>query len=164
MDKQHLKLDVKEIEFPEAVFSCDIETRVIQVIILHCLAKIEGVSLLGGNLIDTLFGRDIERMKGIYVEQDSKNCLVKVRVEVNVDYGVSIPEKTEEIQGRIVSEISEYTGLHVAAVHVIVKGLTQPKEHVEIEASTNEEPVEEVINEELPSVQNILEEMNEHEE
>lgn len=169
MEKQHLKLDVKELEFPEAVFSCDIETRVIQVIILHCLAKIEGVSLLGGNLIDALFGRDIERMKGIYVEQDSKNCLVKVRVEVNVDYGVSIPEKTEEIQGRIVSEISEFTGLHVAAVHVIVKGLTQPKERIEEETMMDEELVEEelaesVVDEELPSVQEILEEIHEHEE
>ncbi|WP_213357459.1 Asp23/Gls24 family envelope stress response protein [Chlamydiifrater phoenicopteri] len=127
-EKQSLKLDVKEIEFPETVFSRDIETRVIQVIILHCLAKIEGVSLLGGNLIDTLFGRDIERMKGIYVEQDTKNHLVKVKVEVNVEYGVSIPEKTDEIQGKVVSEISEFTGLHVASVHVIIKGLSQPKD------------------------------------
>lgn len=156
MDKQNLKLDVKEIEFPETVFSRDIETRVIQVIILHCLAKIHGVSLLGGNLIDTLFGRDIERMKGIYVEQDSKNHLVKVRVEVNVDYGVSIPEKTEEIQGCIVSEISEYTGLHVAAVHVIVKGLTQPKDRAE-----SEEEIEEFCAADLPSTEDFLEEIKE---
>lgn len=158
MDKQRLKLDVKEIEFPETVFSRDIETRVIQVIILHCLAKIDRVSLLGGNLIDTLFGRDIERMKGIYVEQDSKNSLVKVRVEVNVDYGVSIPEKTEEIQGCIVSEISEYTGLHVAAVHVVVKGLTHPK------AKDEEVPAIEVVEEpcleELPSAEEYLEEVS----
>jgi Uncharacterized protein conserved in bacteria len=158
MDKQKLKLDVKEMEFPETVFSRDIETRVIQVIILHCLAKIDGVSLLGGNLIDTLFGRDIERMKGIYVEQDSKNLLVKVRVEVNVDYGVSIPEKTDEIQGCIVSEISEYTGLHVAAVHVVVKGLTHPK------AKDEEVPAIEVIAEPcleaLPSTEAHLEEVS----
>lgn len=172
MDKQNLKLDVKELEFPEAVFSCDIETRVIQVIILHCLAKIESVSLLGGNLIDTLFGRDIERMKGIYVEQDSKNCLVKVRVEVNVDYGVSIPEKTEEIQGCIVSEISEYTGLHVASVHVIVKGLTHPKDRTEDETaavdSASDALIEindsEVTADEMVSVKEVLKEMNEHED
>lgn len=132
MEKQNLKLDVKEIEFPETVFSRDIETRVIQVIILHCLAKIDGVSLVGGNLIDTLFGRDIERMKGIYVEQDTKNHLVKVKVEVNIEYGVSIPSKTEEIQNCIVSEISEYTGLHVASVHVIIKGLVQPHKEEQI--------------------------------
>lgn len=127
-DKSNLKLDSKELEFPETVFSRDIETRVIQVIILHCLAKIEGVSLIGGTLMDTLFGRDVERVKGIYVEQDSKNHLVKVKVEVNVDYGVAIPEKTEEIQGKVVEEVSQYTGLHVATVHVIVKGLSLPKD------------------------------------
>ena len=158
MDKQKLKLDVKELEFPETVFSRDIETRVIQVIILHCLAKIDGVSLLGGNLIDTLFGRDIERMKGIYVEQDSKNSLVKIRVEVNVDYGVAIPEKTEEIQGCIVSEISEYTGLHVAAVHVVVKGLTHPKAKDANVAAI--EVVGEPSLEELPSAEEYREEVS----
>lgn len=121
------RVDTKEFEMPETVFSRDIETRVIQVIILHCLGKVEGVGLIGGTLIDTLFGRDVERVKGIFVEQDSKNHMVKVKVEVNVDYGISIPQKAEEVQIRVVEEITRLTGLHVAAVHVIVKGLTPPK-------------------------------------
>lgn len=117
------KFDSKEFELPETVFSRDIETRVIQVIILQSLGKIEGVGLIGGNLIDTLFGRDVERVKGIHVEQDSKNHLVKVKVELNIDYGISIPEKAEEIQNKIVLEITRLTGLHVASVHVVIKGL-----------------------------------------
>ncbi|MEG0036723.1 MAG: Asp23/Gls24 family envelope stress response protein [Victivallaceae bacterium] len=138
-DKSNLKLDAKELEFPETVFSRDIETKVIQIIILHCLAKIEGVSLIGGTLMDTLFGRDVERVKGIYVEQDSKNHLVKVKVEVNVDYGIAIPEKTEEIQGKIVEEVSQYTGLHVATVHVIVKGLSLAQKDEKNESEEEEE-------------------------
>lgn len=121
------KLDTKEFVLPETVFSRDIETRVIQVIILHCLGKIEGVSLMGGTLIDTLFGRDVERVKGIFVEQDSKNHLIKVKVEISIEYGISIPQKAEEVQIKIVEEITRLTGLHVAAVHLVVKGLIPPK-------------------------------------
>ncbi|NGX61570.1 MAG: hypothetical protein K940chlam9_01057 [Chlamydiae bacterium] len=120
-------IDTKEFEVPETIFSRDIETRVIQVIIVQCLEKLEGVSLIGGNLIDTLFGREVEKVKGIFVEQDSKNHMVKVKVEIQVVYGVSIPEKSEQVQNKVVEEITRLTGLHVASVHVVVKGLTPPK-------------------------------------
>jgi uncharacterized alkaline shock family protein YloU len=117
------KLDRKELNLPDTVFIRDIETRVFQGIVLQCLAKIQGVGLLEGNIIDSLLGRDVERVKGIYVEQDQKQPSVTIRVEINVAYGVSIPEKAEEVQGRIVEEISQWSGLHVASVHVIFKGL-----------------------------------------
>lgn len=131
------KLDPKEFELPETVFSRDIESRVIQVIILQCLSKIEGVGVLGGNLIDTLFGREIEKVKGIFVDQDSKNHLVKVKIEMTVEYGISIPEKSEEVQMKVVEEITQLTGLHVASVHVIVKGLL-PKKPIEEKSYSDE--------------------------
>jgi len=131
MKEEVRKVDTKEFELPETVFSRDIETRVIQVIILHCISEIKGVSLIGGNLIDTLFGREVERVKGIHVDQDSKNHMVKVKVEINIEYGLSIPEKSEEVQARVVEQITALTGLHVASVHVVVKGITPPAEKAE---------------------------------
>jgi uncharacterized alkaline shock family protein YloU len=128
MFEKHVKVDTKEFELPQTVFSRDIETRVIQTIILYCVGKIEGVGLMEGNLIDALFGREVERIKGIHVEQDSKNHLVKVNIEINVAYGICIPEKAEEVQNKIVQEIISLTGLHVASVHVVVKGIIPPKE------------------------------------
>ena len=122
------KLDTKEFEFPKTTFSHDIETRVIQIIILQALNKIGGVALLEGRLFDTLFGREIERVKGIIVEQDSKNHSLKVKIEINVEYGVTIPEITAKVQERVVEEIVKLTGLHVASVHVVVKGLVQQAE------------------------------------
>lgn len=121
------KIDTKEFELPKTVFIRDIETKVIQMIILQSLSKINGVGLIEGNLLDILFGRDVERVKGIFVEQDSKNHLVNVKVEIKVDYGVSIPEKAEEVQVKVVEEITMMTGLHVASVHVVVRGLILPK-------------------------------------
>lgn len=131
-------LDAREIELPETVFIRDIETRVFQTIALQCLAKIEGIGLLEGNLFDSLLGRDLERVKGIYVEQDQKKHSVDIRVEINIQYGISIPEKAEEVQTKLVEEVSRLSGLHVATVHVIVKNMILPPQ----EPPSKEEPAE----------------------
>ena len=123
MYDQLKNMDAKEIELPETVFIRDIDTRVFQAIALQCLAKIEGIGLLEGNLFDSLLGREVERVKGIHVIQDQKKHSVEIRVEINVLYGVNIPAKAEEIQEKLVEEISKWTALHVSSVHVIFKDL-----------------------------------------
>lgn len=118
------QIDTKEVELPETIFIRDIETKVFQSIVLQTLSSIEGVALVEGNLIDTLFGREAsERVSGISVEQDLKTHSVSIKVEINIAYGVSIPEKAEELQLKITEEVSRLTGLHVAQVHVVFKNL-----------------------------------------
>ena len=118
------ELDAKEIDLPDTIFIRDIESRVFQAITIKCLAGIEGIALIEGNLIDNLLGREgMERIKGIYIEQDSKNHSVNLKLEVNVAYGVSLPDKAEEIQNKLVSEVTRLTGLHVASIHVVFKNL-----------------------------------------
>jgi len=123
-NKQLTQIDTKEVELPDTFFVRDIESRVFQSIALHCLARIEGVGLLEGTLIDSLLGRDgPASVKGIHVEQEEKTRSVNLKVEVKVAYGVSIPEKAEEIQCKITEDISRLTGLHVGKVHVVFKDL-----------------------------------------
>ncbi len=117
------KVDTKEFELPETVFIRDIEDKVFQSIVLQCLAQIEGISLVEGNFIDHVLGRSAEGVKGIYAEQDDKNQSVNIKLEVNILYGTSIPEKAEEIQTKIADEITKLTGLHVASVHVVFKNV-----------------------------------------
>ncbi|MDE3045191.1 MAG: Asp23/Gls24 family envelope stress response protein [Verrucomicrobiota bacterium] len=131
MFDQLKNMDAREIQLPETVFIRDIETRVFQAICLQTLAKIDGIGLLEGNLIDSLLGRDLERVKGIHVEQDQKKHTVEIRVEINIGYGISIPEKAEEVQSKLAEEVSRWTGLHVAAVHVIFKDLILPQPDAE---------------------------------
>lgn len=122
------QLDRKELDLPETLFIRDIEGRVFQSIALQCLSQIQGIETLEGNLFDSLLGRDrLENPKGIYVEQDEKNHAVNLKVEVNVAYGVCIPEKAEEIQMRLVEELSSLTGLHVGTIHVVFKNLISQK-------------------------------------
>lgn len=126
------QIDTKELELPDTIFIRDIESRVFQSIVLQGLAKIEGIAPLEGNLIDNLLGREcVEGSKGIHVDQEQESHSVNVRVEVNVAYGISIPEKAEEIQHKIAEDISRLTGLRVASVHVIFKNLIPLKKEAQ---------------------------------
>lgn len=117
-------IDTKEFEIPETLFSRDIENKVFQGIILHTLASIDGISLVGGNFIDNILGRSgLEGIKGIVAEQDSKSSSVNIKIEVNICYGNSIPDKAEEIQTRVAEEITHLTGLHVASIHTVFKNV-----------------------------------------
>lgn len=105
-----------------------------QEIVLKCLSQINGVGTVEGNLIDDILGRDqSSNLKGVHIEQDSRNCSVAVRLEVNVVYGVPIPEKADEIQSRVAEDVARLTGLHVSCVHVAFKKM--------IHSSFNREPV-----------------------
>ncbi|MBF5058561.1 Asp23/Gls24 family envelope stress response protein [Candidatus Neptunochlamydia vexilliferae] len=138
MHDQFKELDTKELKFADTVFARDIESRVFQSIVIKCLAEVEGVALLEGTLLDNLLGREgNERIKGIHVEQDSKNHSVSIKVEVNIAHGISIPEKAKEIQSKIAEEVCNLTGLHVACVHVVFKALI------------SDEPIEDIMEEEL---------------
>lgn len=129
------QIDTKEVELPDTLFVRDIETKVFQSIVVQCLLRIDGVALVEGNLIDNLFGREpAERITGISVEQDPKTHSISVKVEVNIAYGVTIPEKAEEIQTKITQELSRLTGLHVSLVHVIFKSLITRHEPANPEA------------------------------
>lgn len=134
------KVDTKEFELPETVFVRDIENRVFQGIVLQVLAKIEGISLVEGNFIDNLLGRNLtENIKGITADQETKSHTISIKIEVNVCYGVPIPEKAEEIQIKVSDEITKLTGLHVSRVHVIFKNVITEEAHRKLAASSPED-------------------------
>jgi uncharacterized alkaline shock family protein YloU len=119
-EAQHL--DPLEFDLPDTTFSRDIENRVFQGIVLKTLSRISGIGLLEGTFLENLIGR-VDKVKGISTEQDPKTQSVKIKIEVSVQYGVSIPKKAEEIQSAVVEEITKMTGLRVSEIHVIFKEL-----------------------------------------
>ena len=132
------KVDTKEFEIPETVFVRDIENQVFQGIILQCLSKISGISLVEDNFIESLLASTGEvSAKGITAEQDMKNHTISVRIEINIEYGVSIPDKAEEIQIKVAEEITKITGLHVSQVHLVFKNVIRPGESRSIEKQVN---------------------------
>jgi len=143
MNDKLTQVDTKELELPDTLFVRDIDSKVFQTIALQAILNIEGVSILEGNLIDSFFGRDgPDRIKGIYVEQDLKNHAVTIKIEVNVAYGVALPEKADEIQNKVAHEVSRLTGLHVSCVHVVFKNLILPKQQPQLPKEEVEEKEE----------------------
>lgn len=124
IEKSNIKIDTKEFNLPETLFICDIENKVFQGIILKCLSQIDGIALTEGNFIDSLLARSHgDRISGIHCEQDSKNQSINIKIEVNILYGVPISQKASEIQTKVTEEIVRLTGIHVASVHVVFKGI-----------------------------------------
>lgn len=118
------KVDTKEFELPETTFVSDIDTKVFQGIVLQTLSEVDGIALTQGNFITNMLGRGGPEINGgIHSEQDSRTHSVSIKIEVNVRYGVIIPEKAEEIQSKVVEAITRLTGLRVAAVHVFFKNV-----------------------------------------
>lgn len=143
MHNNDAKLDRRELEFPETTYVRDIENKVFQALVVKAVEHTEGVFLLEGNLIGNLLNMgQVDQYKGIYVEQDSKNHSVSVKVELSIAYGISIPEKASQIQTKISEEISKYTGLHVSSVHVVFKSLAASPKKPQI--SFEEKPLQEV--------------------
>lgn len=121
------RIDTKELELPETLYVRDIENRVFQGIVLQCLSTIDGISLLEGNFIDSIFNRaSVEGIKGIHSEQDQKSHSVSIKIEVNINYGIPIPQKAEEIQTKIAEQVTKLTGLHVSTIHVVIKNIVHP--------------------------------------
>lgn len=124
---QTKKIDTKEFELPETLFVRDVENKVFQGIVLQCLSKIAGIALVEGNFIDNIFSKTVlEGVKGVHIDQDHKSHSVGIKIEVDICYGYSIPEKAEEIQASCADEITRLTGLHVSSVHVVFKNVVLP--------------------------------------
>lgn len=116
----------EELHYPDTTYIQNIDDRVFQSIVLECLTRISGVSIAAGNLFDSLLGRGNDRLRGVHVAQEAKSHSVGIKVEVDIDFGLSIPQKSEEIQQEVSEAITTLTGLHVSSVHVVFKGVTHP--------------------------------------
>src|SRR5690606_22299581 len=102
-----------------------------QAICFQCIKQVEGIYPIEAGIIDNLLG--FEHLKGIHVQQDSKQHSVIVKLEVAVSYGVSLPKKAEILQNLIIQEMSELTGLHVGSVHIIFKNLiVKPQDSIKL--------------------------------
>ena len=119
------EMDSKEFHLPETTLVHDIETKFFQSITLEAIKKIEGVEIASSSpLINNILGNE-NKIYGVIVEQDQKKHEVSIKVEINIRYGMSIPEKAEQIQMQVVKDISSLTGVHVSLVHVIFKNIIE---------------------------------------
>jgi uncharacterized alkaline shock family protein YloU len=125
----------------ETVFLTDIETKVFQAIVFQTLQEISSIELIEGSIFDTLLGgEEGERMRGIHIECDEAQPTVNVKIELNILYGVCIPEKSLEIELKVKDKITQLTGFHVGLIHVTFKNVVFPKSLKELIEKASEKP------------------------
>jgi uncharacterized alkaline shock family protein YloU len=127
IEKRSAKVDTKEFELPETTFISDIDAKVFQGIVLQTLSSIDGIFLAEGTFIDNILGRSAAAVgSGVYSEQDHNTHSVNIKVDVDIQYGLSIPDKAEEIRTKVTEEITRLTGLHVASFQIHFKNIIPP--------------------------------------
>jgi uncharacterized alkaline shock family protein YloU len=125
----------------ETVFLTDIETKVFQAIVFQTLQEINSIELIEGSIFDTLLGgEEGERMRGIHIECDETKPTVNVKIELNILYGVCIPEKSVEIELKVKEKITQLTGFHIGLIHVTFKNIVFPKSLQELIEKASEKP------------------------
>lgn len=131
----------KELELPDTLFVRDIDNRVFQHLVAQALARVPDVALVEGGFMHNILSRgNTDSVSAIHAEQDSQAKSLKIRVDLNIAYGVAIPEKAEEIQNLLNEELTRLTGLHVASIHLVFRGLIpQASSERDVERDSQEE-------------------------
>ena len=112
---------------PDEKGTINISEEVVAAIAALAVSEVEGVFGLSSS-----FTADIKEMlgkknmsKGVKLTIEEE--VVTVECFVVVSYGYEIPAVAANIQESVVSAVESMTGLKVAAVHVDVCGIAQPK-------------------------------------
>lgn len=86
--------------------------------------EVEGVSSMAGNItkeiISKLGMKNLSKGVKVVVEDAS----VVVDLSLNIKYGYSVPEVSENVQDRVKAAIENMTGLNVAAVNVQIASVS----------------------------------------
>ena len=92
--------------------------EVVAIIAGLAATEVEGVASMAGNITNELVSKlGMKNLsKGVKVEVAEKT--VSVEVALNISYGYSIPEVSENLQEKVKSAIETMTGLSVAIVNV----------------------------------------------
>jgi uncharacterized alkaline shock family protein YloU len=100
-----------------------INNEVVGTIAALAAVEVDGiVSLAGKFSLAEMWGRkDME--KGFSVEIDAEAPKVKIRAEINVEYGVDIYKAAHQLQQAVKNAVEGMTGLKVEKVDVTVRGI-----------------------------------------
>lgn len=121
MDKEN-KTTYSEYNIEE-VGQVQIADEVIAVIASIAATEVEGVAKMSGNItseIAAMVGMK-NLSKGVKVRIDEDK--VDITISLIMDYGVSIPAVSREVQDRVKNSIETMTGLEVSEVNVRIAGI-----------------------------------------
>ena len=123
MDKEN-KTACSEYNIEE-VGQVQIADEVIAVIASIAATEVEGVAKMSGNITSEIAGMvGMKNLsKGVKVKVDEEMEKVDINLSLIMDYGVSIPDISREVQDRVKNSIETMTGLEVSEVNIRIAGI-----------------------------------------
>lgn len=108
-----------------------ISEEVISVISAIAAKEIEGLSSMGGTLLENIGDFITKKIpgKGVKVEFGEKGAVIDIHISVN--FGVNIREVSLSIQEHVKAAVESMSGLGVDTVNVFVDGVDIEKEKKE---------------------------------
>ena len=112
----------------EAVGQVQIADEVIAVIAGLAATEVEGVSKMSGNITNEIVSKlGMKNLsKGVKVTIDGEQVSVVLNLVLN--YGVSIPKTSQEVQEKVKAAIENMTGLTVSEVNIRIAGIQMEDE------------------------------------
>lgn len=100
-----------------------IASDVVAIIAALAATETEGVSSMAGNITNELIGKFGMKNLSKGVRVTMEEGLVHVDIMLNVKYGYSIKNVSEQVQNRVSQQIETMTGLAVTEVNVRIAGV-----------------------------------------
>ena len=112
----------------EDVGQVQIADEVIAVIAGLAATEVEGVSKMSGNITNDIVSKlGMKNLsKGVKVTIDGEQVSVVLNLVLN--YGVSIPKTSQEVQEKVKAAIENMTGLTVSEVNIRIAGIQMEDE------------------------------------
>ena len=90
--------------------------------------EVEGVASMAGNITNELVGKLGMKNLSKGVKVDVLENVVCVNLNLNLEYGYSIPETCKKVQEKVKTAIENMTGLEVSDVNISIAGVAREEE------------------------------------
>ena len=112
-----------KIESDENLGEVQIADEVVAIIAGLAAMEVEGVSSMAGNATRELIAKLGMKSLSKGVKVDVLENAVCVNLNLNLEYGYSIPETCKKVQEKVKTAIENMTGLEVSDVNISIAGV-----------------------------------------
>ena len=120
--------DTYTISDDQTIGKVQIADEVVAIIAGLAATEVEGVASMAGNITNELVGKLGMKNLSKGVKVDVLENVVCVNLNLNLEYGYSIPETCKKVQEKVKTAIENMTGLEVSDVNISIAGVALEEE------------------------------------
>lgn len=120
--------DTYTIYDDQTIGKVQIADEVVAIIAGLAATEVEGVASMAGNITNELVGKLGMKNLSKGVKVDVLENVVCVNLNLNLEYGYSIPETCKKVQEKVKTAIENMTGLEVSDVNISIAGVALEEE------------------------------------